>query len=121
MNPFAEIEQGVADGNAGIANATVARIKVVLANYFSYEMLLTKIDGRSLSVGSAADNAIVIPQPQVAAHQLEIFFARGQLWVETAANNFIPATDGVNISDTRCLTVSTPLEVGDAKITLLQD
>jgi hypothetical protein len=100
---------------------TVARLRVVLAGYFSYEMLLTKSEGRHLSIGSATDNTIVIPQPQVAPHQLEIFYARGQLWVETADPSNIIDIEGTPITDTRSLTPTTPLKVGDAKITLLDN
>ncbi len=62
---------------------SAARLQVTLADFFCYELLLHKLDGRSLSVGSASENAIVIPQEQVALHQLEVFYARGQIWAES--------------------------------------
>jgi hypothetical protein len=121
MNPFVDAESAAIGADSGSNTSSVARLKVVLAGFFTYEMLLTKTDGRSLSVGSASDNAIVIPQPEVAAHQLEIFYARGQLWVESAEIGQIIDIEGIPLSDTKCLSTNSPLKVGGAQITLLEE
>lgn len=99
---------------------SAARLKVVLANFFSYELLLQKLEGRSLSVGSGESNAIVIPRNEVAEHQLEVFYAHGQVWVEA-----IDTSCEVYVS-THPLVGKTSIEpggeiiLGDASITVLE-
>ena len=99
----------------------VVRLRVVLAGYFNYELLLNKLDGHSLSVGSSSENAIVIPQEQVAARQLEVFYAHGHIWAESVDSS-LPAVIGeVPLCGAVCITSGVEITVGDAIITVLED
>lgn len=104
---------------------TVAKLQVVLAGCFSYELLLNKLDGSSLSVGSASENAIVIPQEQVAARQLEVFYAHGHIWAENiellAEREGMQATvDSIPLCGTVCIKPGVQISIGDALITVLE-
>jgi len=107
------------DGAA--SHQAAARLQVVLAGYFNYEMLLNKMDGRALSVGSAEENAVVLPLKQVAAHQLELFYAHGQIWVESVDTSLLTTVGEVPLDGTVCINPGTEIAVGDATIILLED
>ncbi|MDR1358659.1 MAG: hypothetical protein LBJ48_04830 [Coriobacteriales bacterium] len=98
----------------------VARLQVALAGYFSYEMLLHKLEGCSLSVGSAAENAIVIPQEQVSARQLQVFYAHGHVWAESVDAASSATIDEIPLCGTVCIKSGTQIMVGDAHITVLE-
>lgn len=100
---------------------SVARLRIVLAGYFSYEMLLSKLEGRSLSVGSSSENAIVIPQEQVAAHQLQVFYAHGHIWVESVDSALHTTIGEEQLLGTVCVGKGSEIKVGDALITVLED
>ena len=99
---------------------TAARLQVVLAGYFSYELLLNKLDGRSLSVGSATENSIVIPQEQVAQRQLEVFYAHGQIWAESVGTSLQAIVGETPLCGTVSVKPGTEITVGDATITVLE-
>jgi hypothetical protein len=121
MNPFVDpISNPATSATTATAATGAARLKVALAGHFCYEMLLNKSDGHSLSVGSSSDNAIVIPQAQVADHQLEIFFAQGKVWVENSSPSRLGSTTSVAAVGIHTIGPGAELEVGDARITLLE-
>lgn len=99
----------------------VARLRVAVAGYFSYELLLTKVEGRSLSVGSDKENAIVVPQEEVAARQLEVFYAHDHIWVESVDSSFGTIVGELPLCGTVCVEPGTEITLGDAVITVLQD
>ena len=96
------------------------RLQVALADYFCYELILHKLEGRSLSVGSASENAIVIPQDQVALHQLEVFYARGHIWAESVDTSGQATVGEIPLYGTVRIQPGTEINVGDATITLLE-
>jgi UDP-3-O-acyl-N-acetylglucosamine deacetylase len=116
MTPFANTAEEDNTKNAQAA----ARLQVVLADYFCYELLLQKLEGRSLSIGSAAENAIVIPQEQVASHQLDIFYAQGHLWAEGVDTTSQATVGDIPLCGTVRIQPGTEINVGDAKITFLE-
>ena len=99
---------------------TAARLQVALADYFSYELLLQKLEGCSLSVGSDSENAIVIPQEQVATHLLELFYAHGQIWAESTDTSAQATIDEIPLCGTVRIQPGTEINIGDATITLLE-
>ncbi|MDR3307511.1 MAG: hypothetical protein LBS58_01250 [Coriobacteriales bacterium] len=103
------------DGPGGLA---LARFKVALANLFVYEAVLRKTEGALLTVGCARNNSIVVPQGEVARHQLDIFFSQGQIWAERKG---VPEAgiDGIPFTGTRSIKSGAQLNVGDATITLV--
>lgn len=117
MSSFVEPVEGAQDEYA----QAVARIQVVLAGYFSYELLLQKLEGRSLSVGSANENAIVIPQEIVAERQLEVFYAHGRIWAENIASTAPVSVDESPINGIVCIEPGSTIQVGDANLILLKD
>ena len=109
------------DSNKENLVLSVARLQVALAGYFSYELLLSKLEGKSLSVGSAAQNAIVIPQEQVAAHQLEVFYAQGRIWAESTDTSFETVVGETPLYGTVCIKPGIDISVGSATITILEE
>lgn len=105
----------------GDIEQAVARLQVVLTGYFSYELLLSKMEGRSLSVGSASENAVVIPQGHVSAHHLEVFYAHGHIWVECVDPSNQATVDEIPLCGTVCVKPGAEITVGDATITVLKD
>lgn len=99
----------------------VARLHVALADYFSYELLLTKLEGRSLSVGSDKENAIVVPREDVAARQLEVFYAHEHIWVESVDSSFGTIVGELPLCGTVCVEPGTEITLGDTIITVLED
>ena len=99
---------------------TAVRLQVVLANYFNYGMLLQKLDGCSLSVGSSSENAIVIPRHEVANHTLEVFYAHGQIWAESTGSSSQATVDEIPLCGTVRIMPGTRIAVGEATITLLE-
>ena len=73
-----------------------------------------------LSVGSASENAIVIPQPEVSGHQLDIFFSQGLLWVENKNGNSCTQLNGVPLHGTRSVQPGTCITVGSASLNLMK-
>ncbi|MDR1089089.1 MAG: hypothetical protein LBL23_07455 [Coriobacteriales bacterium] len=116
MSPFPQSPSATQDS----LKQAVARLQVALADYFSYELLLNKLEGCSLSVGSAAENAIVIPQEQVAAHQLQVFYAHGHVWAENVDATLSATIDEIPLCGTVCIKPGTQIMVGDAHITVLE-
>lgn len=98
----------------------VARLEVALTGYFKYELLLNKLEGCSLSVGSASENAIVIPQGQVSKHLLDVFYARGHIWVESADPSLQVTVDECALYGTVCVEPGAKISAGEAKITILE-
>ncbi|MCL1891424.1 MAG: hypothetical protein FWG00_05375 [Coriobacteriia bacterium] len=94
-------------------------IKVAVEDDFSYEARLQREEGALLSVGSAQDNAIVIPQPQVSAHQLDIFFSQGYLWAEEKGATSLVQLDGVPLDGMRSLQPGACLELCGARLNLV--
>ncbi len=117
MSTFAEL----IDESSSCHEQSVARLQVALAGYFSYELLLNKLEGRSVSVGSASENAIVIPQDQVAAHQLDVFYAHGHIWAESTDMSQQTTVDEIPLCGTVCVKPGAEITIGDAIITVLED
>jgi len=99
---------------------TAVRLQVVLADYFNYELLLQKLEGSSLSVGSASENAIVIPQEHLATHLMEVFYAHGQIWAESTCASSQAIVDEIPLCGTVRIQPGTEISIGDATITLLE-
>lgn len=99
---------------------TAARLQVVLADLFCYEMLLQKLEGCSLSIGSGSENAIVIPQEQVATHSLEVYYAHGHVWVESTDTSAQATVDEIPLYGTVLIQPGTQINIGEATITLLE-
>ena len=99
---------------------TAARLQVVLAGFFCYEMLLQKLDGCSLSIGSAPENAIVLPLEQVATHLLEVFFAHGHVWAESSDSSAQATVDEIPLFGTVLIQPGTQINIGEATITLVE-
>jgi len=94
-------------------------IEVVMGDTFSYETHLRMIEGAILSVGSACENAIVIPQPEVSKHQLDIFFSQGHLWVEDKGVLSCAQINGVPLNGTKSLQPGSCITVGSASLNLM--
>ncbi|MDR3136878.1 MAG: hypothetical protein LBU07_05665 [Coriobacteriales bacterium] len=120
MNPFVEPIRHDLSNTAAADHLGSIRFQVVVAEQFAYEMILIKADGHALSVGSAANNEIVIPQERVGEHHLHIFFAHGRVWVESTDACRAASIDGQPISGTLCVNNGSQLQVGDACITLME-
>ena len=99
---------------------TAVRLQVTLADYFCYELLLQKLEGRSLSVGSAAENAIIIPQEQVASRQLEVFYAHGHIWAESVDAAAQTTVGHIPLCGTVRLQPGIEISVGSATIKVLE-
>ncbi|MCL2807719.1 MAG: hypothetical protein FWD27_06135 [Coriobacteriia bacterium] len=99
---------------------TAARLQIAMAGYFNYELLLQKLEGCSLSVGSATENAIVIPQEQVATRLMEVFYAHGQIWAESTDTSALATIDTIPLCGTVRIQPGTEIIIGDATITLLE-
>ena len=99
----------------------VARLQVVLAGLFSYELYLNKLEGRSLSIGSASENAIVIPSEQVAPRHLEVYYTHGDIWVESMDVSYAAQVDELPLSGPVCVKPGMGIVLGEARITVLED
>lgn len=93
-------------------------LNVELIGVFAYKIHLLMAEGALLTVGRAANNAIVIPQDQVAGHHLDIFYSQGMLWAECKGNQRT-LVDGVPLTGTRNIRKGCKLIVGDAVITVV--
>jgi len=106
------------------AQAQMICIGVAFGDSFSYETHMRRTEGAILSVGSASENAIVIPQPEILEHQFDIFFSQGHLWIEdksTAtdkASASHPQLNGVPLNGTRSVQPGTCITVGNARLSL---
>ena len=99
---------------------TAARLQVALAGYFCYELLLQKLEGRSLSVGSSSENAIVIPKEEVATHLMQVFYAHGHIWAESTSTTMQASVDEIPLCGTVRIQPGTEITIGDARITVLE-
>ena len=98
-------------------NQTIC-LNVELIGVFAYKIHLLMTEGALLTVGRSANNAIVIPQDQVAQHHLDIFYSQGTLWAE-GQNQQRTLVDGVPLTGTRNIRKGCELTIGDAVITVV--
>ena len=94
-------------------------IEVAMEDNFSYETHLKKMEGAVLKVGSACTNAIVIPQPEVLEHQLDLFFSQGYLWVEGHGTTSCVQLNGTPLSGTHSVQPGACITVGKARLNLV--
>lgn len=100
--------------------ASVARLQVSAADMFCYELLLHKLEGRSLSIGSASENALVIPQKEASAHRLDVFYAHGQIWVENTDTLSEVMVSEMPLHGKTSVTPGSEIKLGDTLITVLE-
>ena len=98
---------------------TMVCIEVAVGESFCYETRFRKEEGVSISVGSARENAIVIPFPEMCAHQLDIFFSQGHLWAEEKETRPLFQLNGVPFNGTRNLRPGAVLEACNARLTVV--
>jgi len=78
-----EFPRAVQDSKAeALEDLRMTRLKVVLGDLCAYELLLRQQEGAFVSIGGDADNAVIVSDQDIAAHQCAIFFSEGLLWAE---------------------------------------
>jgi len=97
-----------------------ARLHIAMADYFSYELLLQKLEGCSLSVGSASENAIVIPHEEVATRLMQVFYAHGHIWAESTDASALATINEIPLCGTVRMQPGTEITIRDATITLME-
>jgi pSer/pThr/pTyr-binding forkhead associated (FHA) protein len=97
----------------------VARLRVALIGLFSYEVCLRKSEGSLLTVGCSSENNIVVPQPAVLEHHLDIFFSHGRVWAEDKGSNLGSSINGIPFHGTRTVSLGSQVTIADTEITLL--
>jgi len=91
-------------------------IEVVVGDRFSYEAHFRREEGAFFSVGSARENTIVIPQPEMPDRQLDIFFSRGRLWAEEIGPARLVQLNGIPLEGTRCIQPGACIELCGARL-----
>jgi pSer/pThr/pTyr-binding forkhead associated (FHA) protein len=94
--------------------------EVAFGDDLRYEAYLRKIEGALLSVGRAAHNTIIMPDPGIAEHQLDIFYSQGLLWVEDKGDDQVVLLDGSPVSGTRSMRPGACIELGPAQLSLVR-
>ena len=113
--PLYEAPESISPGN----NELMACIEVTVGDSFTYEARLRKTEGASLSVGSACENAIVIPQPEVQSHELDIFYSQGYLWVEERGTGSCTLLNGTPLRGTRNIQPGARITMGNTCLSLV--
>jgi hypothetical protein len=97
------------------------RFHVSVPGLFGYDVYLSETEGAQLTIGCARDNNIVLPHTESKRHMLKLFYARGQVWAQDAGSTQKALVDSVPLTGARCLRQGALLEVGGARIELIED
>jgi hypothetical protein len=103
------------------SRASLLRFHVTVPDLFGYDIYLETIEQAQLTVGCARDNNIVLPHTESRRHLLRIFYAQGQAWVEDRGSTQCALVDGTPLTGTRCLKQGVVLEMGTARIELVEE
>jgi hypothetical protein len=119
------IEEPVGEPSDRAAAATgVAphvRFHVEMSGLFAYDIYLNRTEGAQLTVGCARDNNIVLPHTESKRHLLRLYYAQGSTWAQDRGSNQQALVEGVPLTGVRCLKHGVVLEVGEARIELVED
>jgi hypothetical protein len=104
------------------ANASPSvRFHVALVDTFAYDIYLDRVEGAQLTVGCARDNNIVLPHTESNRHLLRLYYAQGAVWAEDRGSKQQALIGGAPLVGTRCLSEGALLEVGEARIELINE
>jgi hypothetical protein len=106
---------------AVIAAASQVRFHVEMSGLFAYDIYLNRTEGAQLTVGCARDNNIVLPHTESKRHLLRLYYAQGSIWARDRGSNQQALVEGVPLTGVRCLKRGVVLEVGEARIELVED
>jgi hypothetical protein len=104
-----------------VAVASQVRFHVEISGLFAYDIYLNRTEEAQLMVGCARDNNIVLPHTEAKRHLLRLYYAQGAVWVQDRGSNQQALVDGVPLTGVRCLKRGVALEVGEARIELVDD
>jgi hypothetical protein len=96
------------------------RFHVSVQGLFGYDVYLNRAEGAQLTIGCARDNNIVLPHTEAKRHPLVVYYAQGRAWVQGTGSAQKALVDGVPLAGTRCLQQGMLLEVGEARIELIE-
>jgi len=99
----------------------VARFHVVISELFGYDIYLRKEEGAELTIGCARDNNIVLPHTESRRHLLKLFYSQGKIWVQDKGSLQKALIGDTLLTGTRCLILGSVLQVGEARIELIDE
>jgi hypothetical protein len=97
------------------------RFHVTVAGLFGYDIYLSRMEGAQLTIGCARDNNIVLPHTESRRHLLRLYYAQAQVWVQDRGSTQQACVEGMPLTGTCCLKQGAVLEVGEAKIELVEE
>jgi hypothetical protein len=104
-----------------IGAASQIRFHVEMSGLFAYDVYLNRTEGAQLTVGCARDNNIVLPHTESKRHLLRLYYAQGSTWVQDRGSNQQALVEGIPLTGVRCLKRGVILDVGEARIELVED
>ncbi|MDR1185358.1 MAG: FHA domain-containing protein [Coriobacteriales bacterium] len=96
------------------------RLHVAISDLFGYDIYLNREEGAQLTIGCARDNNIVLPHTESKRHLLKLHYAQGQVWAQDMGSTQKALIDQVLLTGTRCLQQGALLEIGEARIELIE-
>ncbi|MDR2105945.1 MAG: FHA domain-containing protein [Coriobacteriales bacterium] len=97
------------------------RFHVTVSDLFGYDVYLSREEGAQLTIGCARDNNIVLPHIESRRHVLRLYYAQGFVWAEDQGSTQQALVEGVPLAGARRMKRGTALEVGKARIELIED
>jgi hypothetical protein len=114
------VEEPSETGICAADTSSAIRFHVTLSDVFGYDIYLSRTEGAQLTVGCARDNNIVLPHTTSRRHVLSLYYAQGLVWAQDQGSTQQACIEGIPLAGTRHLRQGTVLEVGEAKIELIE-
>jgi hypothetical protein len=114
------VEEPSEAATAAAARPSSIRFHVTVSDLFGYDVYLNRREGAQLTVGCARDNNIVLPHIESRRHVLRLYYAQGFVWAEDRGSTQQALVEGVPLAGARRMKHGTALEVGKAKIELIE-
>jgi hypothetical protein len=115
------VEEPSEAATAAAARPSSIRFHVTVSDLFGYDVYLSRREGAQLTVGCARDNNIVLPHIESRRHVLRLYYAQGLVWAEGQGSTQQALIEGVPLAGARRMRHGTALEVGKARIELVED
>jgi hypothetical protein len=119
LGASSETPQGFPQGSP--SGSPSVRFHVTVSDLFGYDIYLSRVEGAQLTIGCARDNNIVLPHTESRRHLLKLYYAQGQVWAQDRGSTQQALIEGVPLTGTRNLKQEAVLEVGEARIELVED
>ncbi len=105
--------------NMGTTRPNAALFHVSTPNQPSRDVYLQKAENQELTIGTADDNNVVLPNTTNNKLSLRIFYSHKKIWAEDISSSQQTLINGVFLTGVRSLSRGTAIKIGETTIELV--